>query len=593
MKKSCICSIGLINNLLYFVFMLDFQSLKNLAKKSQLVQSKPLKLAVMGNYATQFLSKSLEYSGKVSGFETKVYTAEYDQIELEIVNPGAELYAFEPDFVLISISSLKLLQKYYGIPEDRKSSYARDYLDQINNLLTTFSSRSGATVILHNLEIINDQVFGNLYSKVSTSFTKHIYDLNAGFIRIAEAQDQVFLFDLNGLIQYYGSSHVRDWSQYVHSDMHFSLDFHAVIAEKLMGFIATFRGIFKKCLILDLDNTLWGGVIGDDGMQGIEIGALGIGKAFTEFQKWIKQLKERGILLAVCSKNTESVAKEPFEKHPEMVLHLDDIAVFMANWENKADNVRVIKEILNIGYDSMVFVDDNPAEREVVRQNLPEVTVPELPEDPVLYLDFLKSLHLFDTASYSATDKDRTQQYQVEAQRAQLQTTVTDMPTYLKSLEMQITIEPFQAIDIPRIAQLNQRSNQFNLRTIRYTESEMQAISGSGDYYPVSVKLKDKFGDYGLISVLILKKIDTDKLFIDTWIMSCRVLKRGVEDAVLNHLAALAIQEDFRYLVGEYLPTAKNNLVKDHYANLGFTFEDPHWTLDTENFSPHIHYIKN
>lgn len=573
--------------------MIDFQTLKNQVKGVDKSNFRQTRIAILGNYATQFLSKSIEYSGLKRSIEFKIYNAEYDQIESEIYDPASGLYDFNPDFIFITISTLKVQDKFYSQSGEKKTSFTSDYIAGFSNLINTLNARLNSRIIVNNFEIINDQVFGNLYSKVDISFAAKVYELNYEMIRLANSIDNLYLFDLNALIQYYGARNIRDWGQYVNADLHYALDFHAVISEKLVGFIGAFLGTIKKCLIVDLDNTLWGGVIGDDGLQGIEIGTLGIGKAYTNLQKWIKQLKERGIIIAVSSKNTEHIAKEPFVKHPEMVLKLEDIAVFNANWDNKADNIRAIQQILNIGFDSMVFIDDNPAEREIIRQNLPEVCVPELPEDPALYLDYLRSLNLFETASFSAGDKDRTKQYQQEAERQKLQFSLTNIEDYLKSIEMSILMEPFDPLDVPRIAQLTQRSNQFNLRTVRYSENDIRQMMEDHTTYTCSVKLKDKFGDYGLISVLILKEIDQEKLFIDTWIMSCRVLKRGVESAVLNYCAEIAAKNGFTQIVGEYIPTSKNALVQDHYSNLGFTKNAAHWYLDLKSFKPLVHYINN
>ena len=238
------------------------------------------------------------------------------------------------------------------------------------------------------------------------------------------------------------------------------------------------RGTFNKCLILDLDNTLWGGVIGDDGIEGIQLGhGLGIGKAFTELQQWAKKLQQRGIILCVVSKNDEQVAKEPFIHHPDMVLRLDDIAVFMANWETKVDNIRAVQQVLNIGFDSMVFLDDNPFERAIVRENIPGITVPELPEDPAQYLEFLYSLNLFETASASEVDDKRTRQYQQEAKRIELKRTFANEQEFLASLGMEARVEPFTAFNTPRVAQLTQRSNQFNLRTMPLQRSRCAALA--------------------------------------------------------------------------------------------------------------------
>jgi FkbH-like protein len=287
------------------------------------------------------------------------------------------------------------------------------------------------------------------------------------------------------------------------------------LAKNLHDTIQAITGTFKKCLILDLDNTMWGGIIGDDGMEGIQIGDLGIGKAFVEFQLWIKELKYRGIIIAVCSNNTEEIAKEPFISHPDMALKLEDIAVFVANWENKVDNIRHIQSILNIGFDSMVFLDDNPFEREMVKKGIPELTVPSLPEDPAEYLIYLRSLNLFETASFTDEDKVRTRQYQEEAKREILQKSFANEEEFLKNLGMVSEVKAFDKFTIPRIAQLSQRSNQFNLRTIRYTEEEVRSIANSKDYFTLSLTLDDIYGNYGLIGYVVLRRMNNKSLFID------------------------------------------------------------------------------
>ena len=254
-----------------------------------------------------------------------------------------------------------------------------------------------------------------------------------------------------------------------------------------------------------------------------------------------------------------------------MILKFNDIAVFMANWETKVDNIRAIQQILNIGFDSMVFLDDNPFERNMVRENIPGITVPELPEDPGDYLEFLYGENLFETVSYSGADKDRTKQYQVEAQRVSLQKTFTSEADFLKSLNMVSIVSGFTKFNIPRVAQLSQRSNQFNLRTVRYTETDIQAFAVDEDVIDLSFTLEDKFGDNGLIAVVIMKRQDEQTLFVDTWFMSCRVLKRGMENFTLNTMVTYAKQKGYKRIIGEYLPTPKNKMVENHYPDLGFT----------------------
>ena len=299
------------------------------------------------------------------------------------------------------------------------------------------------------------------------------------------------------------------------------------------------------------------------------------------------------------------MAKEPFEKNPEMVLKLDDISVFIANWENKADNIRTIQSILNISFDSMVFLDDNPFERNMVRESVPDVTVPELPEDPGEYLEFLYTQNLFETASYSSADRDRTKQYQVEAQRVSMAKKFTNEADFLKSLEMVSKVTGFTSFNTPRVAQLSQRSNQFNLRTIRYTEDQITTIENDPNQKGFAFTLEDKFGDNGLIAVVILKKLETSEvaeilkpnevLFVDTWFMSCRVLKRGMEDFTLNTIVKYAKTNGFKKIIGEYLPTPKNGMVAEHYTSLGFTklegTETAQWVLDVDAYQDRECYI--
>ena len=410
-------------------------------------------------------------------------------------------------------------------------------------------------------------------------------------MELANKSAGLFLLDLSSIQNTLGREKIFSPSMYVNTDMVLSLDALPLIASNTVDIIDSIVGKFKKCIILDLDNTTWGGIIGDDGIENIQVGDLGIGKAFSELQQWVKKLKNRGIIVAVCSKNTESVAKEPFEKHPEMILRLEDISVFMANWDNKADNIRQIQRVLNIGFDSMVFLDDNPFERNIVRENIPEITVPEMPEDPANYLQYLYGLNLFETASYSNQDKDRTKLYQIEAERVKSFKKFTNEEDFLKNLEMVSEILPFNKFNTPRVAQLSQRSNQFNLRTVRYTEADVERMASSDDYATFTFTLVDKFGDNGLICVIILKKESNEQLFIDTWFMSCRVLKRGMENFVLNTIVDYAKTHGFSIIKGEYLATAKNGMVKEHYPNLGFAEKEGLFYLQVEEYQEKTSYI--
>jgi FkbH-like protein len=548
------------------------------------------KLAVLGDSATQFLVKALKGIGYEAELNLYIYEAEYNQIDHEIIDSSSELYTSNPEYVIIFQSTQKLLNNYFETTHAWKNKFADERLSEIRNFIATINQRMKCKIIFFNFGEINDNIFGNFSNKLDFSFSYQVRKINLGLMDMCRETKNLYINDVCALQNMYGIDFAFDPKLYVTSDLTLSLDFTSVVAKSAVDIIQSLSGKSKKCLILDLDNTLWGGIIGDDGIEGIQIGELGIGKAFTELQLWAKQLKERGIILAVSSKNDSEVAKNAFDNHPDMVLSYEDFAVFNANWDNKADNIKQIQQILNIGFDSMVFLDDNPFERNMVRNFLPEVTIPELPEDPAEYLTYLRSLNLFETSSYSEEDSERTELYRQEYQRTVVKQAFVNEDEYLTSLEMVSECKPFDNFTIPRVAQLTQRSNQFNLRTIRYTEDDVHKISSSDDYITFSFTLEDKFGHYGLISLIILKKQDK-ALFVDTWIMSCRVLKRTVENFVLNNIIEAAAANGYKKIIGEFIPTAKNKMVKDHYKDFGFRESDGLWELDVKAFEKRKSFI--
>ena len=554
--------------------MLQYNQLKKLLK--HIPEGLPsCKVALVGDTATQFLATAIRGTALERGYNIDLYEAEYNQVERQFLDPSSELYAFDADFVILFQSTHKLGELHSQLSSDQQEQVAEQRLSFVASVCENPAFANKKIICLDYPEI-EDTIFGSYATKVRSSLTYQVRKLNMGLMDLSQQYANLFICDIAGLQNKYGRDFMFAPNVYVSTEMVLSIDALPYVAGRVVDIICAVKGLFKKCLILDLDNTVWGGVIGDDGLEGIQLGhGLGIGKAFTEFQMWVKKLKQRGIIICVASKNNEETAKEPFEKHPDMVLKLNDIAVFQANWETKVDNIRTIQSILNIGFDSMVFLDDNPFERNMVRENIPGITVPELPADPGEYLEFLYSQNLFETASYSQADKDRTKQYQVEAQRVSLQKTFSNEADFLK---------------------LSQRSNQFNLRTVRYTEADIEALAADPDVIDLSFTLEDKFGDNGLIAVIIMKRQDAETLFVDTWFMSCRVLKRGMENFTLNTMVERAKAKGYKRIIGEYLPTPKNKMVEQHYPNLGFKpvagAPTAQYELDVETYKPRENYIK-
>lgn len=570
---------------------ITFQQLKKLSKTdaSALPQ---YSLAVLGDCATQHLATALRGYGVSAGIRLNVFDADYDQIDAQAMDPDSELYRFAPQGVLLQTCTEKLQEAFYDCPPEARASFAEDTYARIRQIWSRIGSRIPATVLQCNFPLIDDGVFGQFGNKTEQSFLFQQRKLNYLLMQGCQEAKNTFLIDLDALQTALGRSTFADPKLYYVAKMPISLAALPAAAKLVVDVVRSLQGAVKKCLVLDLDNTLWGGVIGDDGLSGIQIGELGTGHAFSDFQKWLKELKNRGILLTVCSKNNEDTAKEPFEKHPEMVLRLEDFSMFVANWEDKARNIRTIQQALNIGMDSMVFLDDNPFERELVRTMIPEITVPELPEDPALYLQYLRGLDLFETASYSREDAGRTEQYREKAQRAAFEAAFQSYDDYLEALQMRASAAAFDPFHYPRIAQLTQRSNQFNLRTVRYTEAEIEALAQDDSRIGLYFTLKDKFGDHGLISVVVLEKQPEDTLFISEWLMSCRVLKRGMEEFIVDKILSVAAQQGFRRVVGEYIPTPKNAMVKDLYEQLGFArLENGRFQAEVSGFPYHKTFI--
>jgi FkbH-like protein len=542
-----------------------------------------MRISFLGDNSIQFLIK--KFSAVCP--HISIYEGLYNSIDTEILNDQGSLYNFNPDVVVIHESYFSYQEKFYSIShEELRSNFFIEKSQRLVNLYFFLKSQLPKVKVIYPLlHEYDDSVFGTHSLKVSNSLLNQIRKYNTSIIDFATNNDDFLLIHpIN-----YKDNHLNNSnSLYFNADLHFSLDYLGFIADRISQILKSIQAQMIKCIVLDLDNTVWGGIVGEDGPLGIKISGQGEGKFYRKFQLWLRQLKNRGIILAVCSKNDEHIAKEPFEINSEMILKLEDFAVFIANWENKADNIALIKETINIGYDAIMFLDDNPAEREIVRQKIPQVQVPELPADFTDTLDFLIRLNLFEVRTISENDKDRTNQYKAEFERVKLQSKYSSIDDFLISLQMVADLSPFTIDDSERISQLSLRSNQFNLRTIRYSRDEITAMIDSPDYLTLSVRLRDKFGDHGLVAIAIVVISETKPAFLDTLLMSCRVLKRGVEDYLMNKIIERLAQKSIKELIGEFIPTPKNNLVEN------FLIEHQFERLsDSDKYSIHIpSYLK-
>jgi len=537
-----------------------------------------LRLAIVGGCTLFPLAELIQHCIETSGLGTtgqnhsrrvELFTGDYDNYVSEIVTPDSSLYEFRPDLIFVIPSERKC--RYSGglfDGRDRQEAAARKTAADILALCEMAQNRSGAELILANFRLPSGIDPGPYRGKSAASewtFRK-LVNLELGL----SAPSSIQICDVEFLSSRHGTLVSTDQRGWFESKQPYALDFQVLVAREVSHIAASLRGSAKKVVVLDLDNTLWGGVIGDDGLDGIEIGDTSPrGEAFKAFQACLKSLGERGILLAVCSKNDHARAIEPFTDHPEMVLRMEDFASFQANWEPKSENLRRIARELNLGLDSFVFVDDNPAEIEIVRQFVPEVEALLLGPDPSMYVQELQDGRYFEALNITPEDAERVSQYRVAVQREELLASSTDMVSYLRSLEMKAVIAAFQSVDVPRISQLINKSNQFNVTTRRRTELEIRTLMANPACRGFTVRLSDRFGDHGLISVVICL-IEGQHMEIDTWLMSCRVLKRQVEEEVVNEIVRIARESGCDRITGRYIRTAKNGMVSDLYPRMGF-----------------------
>jgi len=529
------------------------------------LSAKPLRLAVLSSSTADHLLASLRVGALRRNMWADVHVGDYGQYRREIMDPSSGLHQFKPTAVLFAFDAPHLLG---GLNADAPDLDA--IADDIAQLWDQVRAAFGCSVIQQSILGTYPSQFGSNEHRLPNSKSHLVRKLNLLLRERADAGG-VDMLDLDPWVARDGMRAWYDpmlWLKAKQEVHHIAAPLYGDLVARLL---AAQLGRSFKCLVLDLDNTLWGGVIGDDGLEGIVLGqGSPRGEAHIAFQQYAQSLTRRGIILAVCSKNDMANALEPFEKHPEMVLKRDDIACFVANWQDKAGNLRSIAQQLNIGTDALVFADDNPAEREIVRQNLPEVAVPELPEDPGLYAACVAEGGYFEGLRLTDEDLERARQYQDNLKRETLKASATDIEGYLRSLEMQMRWRPFDKVGLARIVQLINKTNQFNLTTRRITDEAAGALIGDPRALTLQIRLVDRFGDNGIIAIVTGKLDDAGDLTIDTWLMSCRVLGRQAEEATLNLIVAEARRMGARRLIGDYIPTAKNGMVKEHYPRLGF-----------------------
>ena len=547
---------------------LDFaRTLRRLRQdKADLSPLSPLRLAILPSFTIDTIADHIPAACARHGVCVDLATAEFDQIMQTALNAEAGVFQQRPDAIL-------LLFDHHWLGIDRfEADEVEDGLSRIATCIGHLRDNVGAQVIVSTVAAPPGTLFGNLDRAMADTVRGSIERFNKQLFELAAEQGAI-LFDVAALAETVGTARWFDPAAWYLYKIPFAASCSAIFGDWLGRLLGAMRGKSRKCLVLDCDNTLWGGVIGDDGLENIVIGpGSGLGESFAGVQQLALDLKARGILLAVSSKNDDAVARLPFAQHPDMLLREKDLALFQANWTDKPTNLEAVARELRIGLDSLVLLDDNPAERAQVRAALPMVAVPELPSDPAYYSVYLASAGYFEALSFSEEDRKRADSYATDAKRAELLHEVRDLGDYLSALDMAISLRPFDSVGRQRIAQLINKSNQFNLTTRRYTEAEVERFERDEGTFTLQVRLRDKYSDYGMIAVCIAGPSDADERAweVDTWLMSCRVLGRKVEHAMLRALVDAARAAGKTVIHARYLKTAKNHMVASLFDDLGF-----------------------
>jgi FkbH-like protein len=535
--------------------------------------TKPIRLALLGSSTLAHLHGAIRVGGLRRGIPIDIHENQYGQYFQELLDPQSALHRFQPNAALFAIDAHRLTDGLNLSADPQEAEAALNAIAAHLEQCWSLARQAGAGQVIQQTALdIFPALMGQNEHRLPGSPARFIAALNQRLRHMADAHG-VDLLALDAAAYRDGIGAWHNPSLWHRAKQEVNPAMAPTYGDMAARLIAAAQGRSYTCLVLDLDNTLWGGVIGDDGLSAIVLGqGSPMGEGFLAVQLYAKNLSRRGIILAVCSKNDEANALEPFEKHPEMLLRRSDIAAFRANWDDKAANIRAIARDLNIGLESLVFLDDNPFERNLVRAQLPMVAVPEVPDDdPALIPGLLAAAGYFESRGITEEDRARTAQYQENRARDQLRATATDLDAYLRALDMHMVWNRFDQLGLQRIVQLINKTNQFNLTTRRHTEADIQALMNDPTSFGLQIRLTDRFGDNGIIAVVIGRATAPATITIDTWLMSCRVLGRGVEATTLNLVASQARLLGAHTLIGEFIPTSKNAMVRDHYTKLGFT----------------------
>jgi len=553
---------------------------------TELKSDNKIKVAILSNFTLNGLDETLRVKTSELGLNYHSYVSGYDQYNQEILNPKSDLYNFSPDITFLILSTRNFFGDFfhssYNMSDLEKKSLLEEKLKQLKNLIEIFKQNTNSKLVITNFNIPYYSPNGIIETKSEFGFHEMIEEINIELREISKNLDPIYLYNFNNFVSKFGEKNVFDYRQYHLGDIQITYNSIPLFANELMGYIKPLCGKNKKCIVLDLDNTLWGGIVGEENFDGIELGHTPNGKAFVEFQKELLSLWHQGIILAINSKNNFNDAIKVIREHPSMILQEKNFGSIQINWNDKAQNMKIISDELNIGLNSMVFFDDDKLNQERIKQEFPEILTVDMPDDPAQFSSILKDMNDFNVLQRTIEDKNRGEMYAQQRERKNLENSVSNLDDFLKQLEIKVKIKKSDPFLIPRISQLTLKTNQFNLTTKRYQEEDIRQFSNDKNFEVGCAQVLDKFGDNGITGVYIVKK-NNDSWFLDTFLLSCRIMGRGVENAILSEILKSAKQNGIREIKANFIPTEKNKPAENFLSDSGFQKHDDYWIYKLNN----------
>ena len=540
-----------------------------------------IRVAILSSFTLNGLAETIQVKCAEKKIQCFTYVGNYNQYNQDILNPQSDLYKFKPDLTFLFIDTRALLKELFHHPHSisvgERKTLVTEKTNEVSILATKFSDTIKSKLVLANFSIPTFSPYGISENKTDFGFHRMLNEINNNIADRFSKSDSVYVYDFDKFVTKFGEKNVFDYKQFFFGDMKISLDYIPYLASEIMSYVIGYLGISKKCIVLDLDNTLWGGIVGEDGFNGIKLGPEPPGNAFLEFQKTLLSFHQRGITLAINSKNNYDDAIKVIREHPYMQLREDNFASLKINWNDKVSNLKEIASEINIGLDSIVFFDDDPINREYVRVNLPQVETVELPKDPSEFTNVLQHLNEFSILKITQEDQRRGKMYAEQRNRSDLEKSAPSLEEFLQQLDVKVSIKNANDFTIPRISQLTLKTNQFNLTTKRYQESDIKKFVQDSSYLVGCAQVEDKFGDNGITGVFIVDKKNPKEWHLDTFLLSCRVMGREVEKGILNYIINKAKESGAQKIRAEFIPTQKNKPVEDFLPNCGFTKESDSW----------------